>query len=403
MSLRSLVARSRRGSMRRRNVGCVVLAFALFALSGVGGSPATITTTTSTRAGEDAGFMPISALGVTSRAAAQRIEDLEDLEIPEPSTDRPADRIADFWREAHYPGARRARTLFRHGMRQLARAMRTTDPRSRASLLTGAIGRLRRAHERAPTNAEILYFYAFAVSQTAGGAGELDSTVRRRVNLALRLFERLRELDDDHEAQAVAFEMGLLYSRRGDYPTAAAAYERAIARAFDPRSTVSAHGNMAEVIMLTGEVELALQHYLRAAEIARQNQRETLSLALAYWGAAIASDRLGESNAAVEYAGRAVSAGGGTMLPLRSDGVFFEPANEIHWYEGLGHLANSAAEPEEEDQRIHLESALDSFELYLETAESERDWDVLVRRRITQIRAQLEAPAPARTRGRRRR
>jgi tetratricopeptide (TPR) repeat protein len=245
--------------------------------------------------------------------------------------------VSDFWREVQTPGVRRASTLLRHGLRQLTQALRTDDASQREAALGGAVARLRRAHERAPADLDVLYFLAFASSQRqlVQRQPDADAAIRE----AIGLYEQLRALDEDYEAESVAFELGLLYTRLRQYGRAVDEYERGILRAFDPRSTVSAHANMAEVIMLNGDAALALRHYERAAEIARQYSGDSLSLALALWGSAVASDRLGEGSAAVERAGAALNASGGTMAILRTNGVFFEPESEIHWYEGLGALA----------------------------------------------------------------
>lgn len=312
--------------------------------------------------------------------------------------------VSDFWREVQTPGVRRANTLLRHGLRQLTQALRTDDPVQREAALAGAVARLRRAHERAPQDLDVLYFLAFASSQRQLVQRQPDAA--GAIGDAIALYEELRALDADYESESVAFELGLLYTRQRQYARAVAEYQRGILRAFDPRSTVSAHANLAEVIMLSGDAELALRHYERAAEIARQYSGDPLSLALALWGSAVASDRLGEGTAAVERAGAALNASGGTMALLRSNGVFFEPESEIHWYEGLGALAMAEATTDAEEKRAALRRALRSFQSYLSEVETPATWDRVVSARVQRIEEQLAAlehagrPARPRSAGR---
>jgi tetratricopeptide (TPR) repeat protein len=309
--------------------------------------------------------------------------------------------VSDFWREVQTPGVRRASTLLRHGLRQLTQALRSDDASQREAALGGAVARLRRAHERAPADLDVLYFLAFASSQRQLVQRQPDAGAAIRE--AIALYEQLRALDEDYEAESVAFELGLLYTRLRQYGRAVDEYERGILRAFDPRSTVSAHANMAEVIMLNGDAALALRHYERAAEIARQYSGDSLSLALALWGSAVASDRLGEGSAAVERAGAALNASGGTMAILRTNGVFFEPESEIHWYEGLGALAMAETASDHEERLTALRRALRSFQTYLAEVETPATWDRVVEARVRRIEEQLatlmaEAPAGRNTR-----
>ena len=295
--------------------------------------------------------------------------------------------VSDFWREVQTPGVRRASTLLRHGLRQLQEAQLTDDPVQREAALAGAVARLRRAHERAPTDLDILYFLAFATSQRQ--LVQRQANAGASIREAIALYESLRELDEDYESESVAFELGLLYTRLREYTRAVDEYERGILRAFDPRTTVSAHANMAEVIMLSGDAARALRHYDRAAEVARQYAGDSLSLALALWGSAVASDRLGEGREAVERARQALRASGGDMLLLRTNGVFFEPESEIHWYEGLGSLAMAEDETDRELKLAALQRALRSFRRYLAEVETVATWDRVVARRVTDIEAQV--------------
>jgi tetratricopeptide (TPR) repeat protein len=300
---------------------------------------------------------------------------------------RPGVPVSDFWREVQTPGVRRAGALLRHGLRQLTQALRIDDREQRELTLEGAVARLRRAHELAPDDVDVLYFLAFASSQRQLVQRQADAGAA--VREAIALYEELRARDEDYEAESVAFELGLLHTRLRHYGRAVEEYERGILRAFDPRSTVSAHANMAEVIMLNGDAALALRHYDRAAEVARQYAGDPTSLALALWGGAVASDRLGEGTAALERAGVALNASGGDMSALRQNGVFFEPESEIHWYEGLGALALAETASDREERLLALRRALRSFQTYLAEVETPATWDRVVEGRVRQIEQQI--------------
>ncbi len=321
------------------------------------------------------GGLPLGTPSCASPASAQR--------SPGPAAEAFDDTISDFWREVHTPGARRASTLLRHGLRQLSQALRSEDSIRREQALAGAVSRLRRAHERSPRDLDILYFYAFASSQRQ--LAQHGPEGAPLVQAAIDLYEQLRTLDAEYEAESVAFELGLLYTRQRAYERAIDEYQAGILRAFDPRSTVSAHANMAEVIMLSGDAERALRHYEHAAVVARQYDGDAASLALALWGSAVAADRLGEGRSAVERAARALQASGGEMTILRTNGVFFEPENELHWYEGLGALALAEAEPESAPRLGHLQRAQRSFQRYLDEVETPAAWDRVARERVEQL------------------
>jgi hypothetical protein len=70
---------------------------------------------------------------------------------------------------------------------------------------------------------------------------------------------------------------------------------------------------------------------------------------LALWGQAITLDRLGERGEALARAGRALREDRAPFSVLHQNGVFFVPSYELHYYEGLGALAQVHAEREGEE------------------------------------------------------
>lgn len=201
-----------------------------------------------------------------------------------------------------------------------------------------------------------------------------------RIDEAIESYERARALDPHRDETFVAFELAVLRTRGGDYAGAAREYARGyearelyptmpvheITRRelglivlFLPPSAETTLANWAEVTMLAGDPTTAAERYREALAAA---PAASDSAALSLWGLALAEERAGSHADALETALRAIDADHSGERPMRSrlverhgafavlhmDGVFFEPACEIHAYESLGHeaLATRAATPE---------------------------------------------------------
>ncbi len=308
---------------------------------------------------------------------------------------RPLEQTADFWRELRAPGQRRARTLTEHALRLVLKANRETEgprprPYVRAAYLEGAIERLRLARRHAPHDPEVLFHLGRILAMyERPRRGEAPT---RRDDEAIATFTTLRALDPDYEAESVAFELGILHTRQGNFDRAATEYERALLANLEPATASVTHANLAEVRMMAGDLADAVRHYEQAIRIAEQNPYgdQARSLALAHWGRAVALDRLGEHRGALESARRALSVYGGSMDVLRSSGVFFDPPAEIHYYEALGHMALAdAAEPTE--RTGHLRRARASWRQYLLLSRDPDPWRSLAERHRADVTAALDA------------
>jgi len=310
-----------------------------------------------------------------------------------------------FWRTVREPDYARAMHLMMQGMylfREYGVAQRereranipasTPGPHEINAILEGAIRRFALAHRLAPTEPQILFFYALATSlwEEPGRGG-----VTRRDDETLALFTQLRALDPGFEAMEVAFSLGIVHTRGRDFEAAAQEYHRAIARALSPDAVHWA--NLAEVTMLGGDVEAAVGYYERAIEIAGVDGTDTV---LALWGLAVALDRLGEHRRAIEITAEALSEGGGTMDPLGANGVFFEPAYEIHWYEGLGHAALASQAQSAEERSRAEEASVAAFRLFLARGGEESPWAALARRHVSEAAARGDGSRRARRRRR---
>jgi tetratricopeptide (TPR) repeat protein len=143
--------------------------------------------------------------------------------------------------------------------------------------------------------------------------------------------------------------------------------------------------------MLAGDLDTAAREFERAIEVSRRSTRDPRSLALALFGAAVALDRLGEHTTAIERAREAVAMSGGGVSVLRSEGVFFEPAHELHYYLGIGHLAIASDANEPWRRRQALEWAEQAFSRFLDDGGESGPYGALARRHADEARTALAA------------
>jgi tetratricopeptide (TPR) repeat protein len=328
-----------------------------------------------------------------------------------------------FWSEVGSPGQRRVGQLLTQARRHIARAQRQLPgawqesceralalrlpvsgarvrrgrQRAMAQLarlalrrraeLDAALARLERAAELAPDDPEVLYLMGRTLMVWEQPGPLWSCLTLRRERDAIAVLTRLSRVAPEFRPQDVAFDLGVLHTRVHDFDAAAREYERAVALSLDERDTAVARSNLAEVTMLAGRVERALGHYRRAIEVS-SGGRDYL---LASWGLAVALDRLGEHASAIEQAGRALSAGGGTMRVLRSDDVFYEPEHEVHYYEGLGHEA--LAERDDAERAAALAQAASSWQEYLAAEPPDTPFAATASANLERVRAAIEALA----------
>jgi tetratricopeptide (TPR) repeat protein len=151
-----------------------------------------------------------------------------------------------------------------------------------------------------------------------------------------------RKLDrDGTEAETIAGDLGLVYSRTGAYEDALAEYDRALGLVETERRPVAyerygravLYGNSAETLMALGRLSEAIDRYRQAEATATVGDIEW---ELAEWGLGVALDRdeqLAKSREAIQ---RALDFDP-TMAHLTDDSVFFEPSGDKRYYEALGH------------------------------------------------------------------
>jgi len=159
---------------------------------------------------------------------------------------------------------------------------------------------------------------------------------------AIAELKEARKLDAaGAEAQHIASELGLVYSRVGAYEDALAEYDRAL-RLVDPERRPSVfedydrsvlYGNSAETVMALGRLDAAIERYRMAEATSAQGD---IQWELAEWGLGVALDRDEQVEKSRQAIQRALDIDP-TMAHLADESVFFEPAGDKRYYEALGH------------------------------------------------------------------
>lgn len=273
---------------------------------------------------------------------------------------------SEFWHSAVSPAYKLSLELRKEPLDLLFLVLGTSTSRQFGDLLARSDGlkivieRIERVQRLAPRDPEISFFLAYA----NGHLADAESTNQEARNEALRWLLTTRSVAPTYEPESVAFEFGIAYTRLRRFSEAIAEYRRALAETLDERDTMTIEANLAEVLMLSGDLEQAVTHYREAARLA---PLRGVSAALALWGLAIALDRAGNALEAREIAWKAYDLGGNSFDPLTDDGVFFEPACELFYYQALGHEARATYGGENERQAAR-ESALESWTQFITEA-----------------------------------
>jgi len=331
------------------------------------------------------GGMGVFGIAGPGRAAGQELDPFD------PAPPAPDPPTAELWREVRSPGWLRSRVLLRQGRERLATAGRAQVFGRNESFVqahfASACARFERARGLAPTDPEATWYLASCFQLLAQQRG--DDGLRER---ALALFHRLRELDPDYLAELVASRLALLHTHAGRFEAATAEHDRALRRSLDPTRDWTELANLAESEMLTGALPRAVALYERSLELAQRNGSDaTVGKdhlwvgVLSLWGLAVALDRLGERGAALERAEQAMGVGSGlaALRVLRDEQVFFEPREEVYWYEALGFEALARRDPERAAE--HREEARLRWYRYLRAGGDDSPWADLARWHIARL------------------
>lgn len=154
--------------------------------------------------------------------------------------------------------------------------------------------------------------------------------------------------------------------------------------------------NLAETEMHIGNLKEAVEGYREALRLAGRFPSGNLA-ALAVWGLAVALDRSGDSIGAEKEARFALEIERSMNRPpaappiLRSAGVFFAPAYEIDWYEGLTLSAQARVEVNPARAASLWRRAERSWSNFVKLADHNDRWLELAKVRFANAKAAREA------------
>lgn len=203
----------------------------------------------------------------------------------------------------------------------------------------------------------------------------------------------IAEFPRDAIVDRLWLELAFACGHTGDHTCERNAYREVLRIETDELRRATPTLNLAETQMHLGDLKEAMEGYREAVRIAgRTSAGDTAPLAT--WGLAVALDRAGDRVAAEKEARFALeierSMNRGVPL-LRSRGVFFVPAWEIHWYEGLGASALARAAGSAREAFLFWTAAERSFSAYVTMAEGKDDrWLPLAKVRLAQIKTERE-------------
>ena len=202
----------------------------------------------------------------------------------------------------------------------------------------------------------------------------------------------LADFPDHPAAEEGWLRLAFACGHTGDHDCERRAYTQVLQQATDELSRATPTLNLAETEMHLGNLREAVEGYREALRIAgRVPSRETAPLAV--WGLAVALDRSGDRVGGEKEArfARDLERSMGVPNLLRTEGVFFVPAYEIHWYEGLGASAQAkhATSPSE---TVRLwRAAEQSFSSYVRFGELAKDrWLELAKLRLAAAKSERE-------------
>jgi tetratricopeptide (TPR) repeat protein len=232
----------------------------------------------------------------------------------------------------------------------------------------------------------------------------LRSNSTSRQEQLVRSLRLLEEIDAEHSRDVrLRFDLGALLLLAGDEKRAAGVLQSALAAAPDHPSAIDAYWSLAIAYVKLGrfddEID-AYEEFLRRATSpdqrvralcnraesqlrrerlgdALRDYRESLVLqpddVLCHWGYAVALDRSGDAPAAMGEAKTAI-----TYDPLdqalSNPGVFFLPAYERFWYEGLGAMARALQIDDPATSVLWWDAAVVKWAGYLAFAPADDRW-----------------------------
>jgi len=214
---------------------------------------------------------------------------------------------------------------------------------------------------------------------------------RNYVHAARILKVALKDAPDHPMAERSWLLLAFACGHLGDHECERNAYVEVLRLSTEDVLRATPMLNLAETQMHLGNLTEAIDDYREALRIAAPVSSEIAPLAV--WGLAVALDRSGDLVAGEKQAQFAVqlersmglrpASGRGVSALLHApEVVFFVPAYEIYWYDGLGAsaIARSTTKPSEAARLWRL--AEQSFAAYLQASEGRDRWAEIARARL---------------------
>ena len=223
-----------------------------------------------------------------------------------------------------------------------------------------------------------------ALAELRGARAQFSRDVRPRILLgrvlqmleedraALELLEAAIEQDPGHSTVVEAhFAAAISCARLGKPEREAAHYEALLLRETSTHNRATALTNQAEAFMLMGDVDRAVDGYRAALELVPD-------AALSHWGLAVALDRSGDPQGAIEEARLALTTDPDSRQ-LMSPNVFFLPAYDRYWYLALGAMSRAYRADNSELRVQWWNWSVQMWTQYVEAAASSDRWLALAR------------------------
>lgn len=178
-------------------------------------------------------------------------------------------------------------------------------------------------------------------------------------------------LDPSHPIMSEAWlYLGFACGHIGDHVCERDSYLEVLRNETEEPKRLTPMLNLSEVEMHLGNLKESISGYQEALRMAARLPTNSTT-PLAQWGLAVAYDRSGDRIAAEREAKGAVEIERSMRITdlLHSDGVFFYPAYEVLYYDGLGAVARARGAASAHDAAIFWAEAERKFEQYVRSAE----------------------------------
>lgn len=176
----------------------------------------------------------------------------------------------------------------------------------------------------------------------------------------------------DHPAAEEAWlRLAFACGHVGDHACERRAYLEVLRQVTEEPQRATPTLNLAETEMHLGNLKEAVEGYREALRLASRTHLSRDTAPLAVWGLAVALDRTGDRVSAEKEARFAMEleSSSGQRNILHSTNVFFVPAYEREWYDGLGATAAARVEPSATKAAVLWKQAEQHFEAYVKAAE----------------------------------